>query len=181
MAEGSARGKERHETERFLGLAGTFFFSSRWVSRLRFSLSLSLCRRQCLVLILRSQFPPPPSSSTFVLSHRSRFPLRFRRFSLLSSPLFSFLSRTPLSFSVHASLSRTYVRTHVRRGGTRISIFDRAFLSAAPRREAFAALAGVLSRFSLLSLSFSISHFVSRPAAVSFSRCNGASVVTIVV
>lgn len=40
VAEGSARGKERHETERFLGLAGTFF--SRRVSAARFSLSLFL-------------------------------------------------------------------------------------------------------------------------------------------
>lgn len=55
VAEGSARGKERHETERFLGLAGTFFFYIG-VS-LHFSLSLSLF--SVPRLIFQSRFPLP--------------------------------------------------------------------------------------------------------------------------
>lgn len=56
VAEGSARGKERHETERFLGLAGTF---SRWVSRCT-CLSFLSPSSDPPRLIFRSQIPLPP-------------------------------------------------------------------------------------------------------------------------
>lgn len=132
VAEGSARGKERHEIERFLGLAGTFFHVG--VSQ-HFSLPL------ILRLIFHSRFPP-------IIHFR---PLATAPVSPLVSPFFPplfppFFNLEPLP-PPRCTLSPQ--RTYVRRGGTRISIFDRAFLSAASRREAFAALSPVFPPFSL--------------------------------
>lgn len=155
VAEGSARGKERHETERFLGLAGTFFHLGVSAALLSFSLSLPLLGPR--LPISHSRFPPysPPS---LIVSHRSRFPLFSLSLSLFPSLFPPFLNHEPLPlFGVHATLSpherRTYVRTY-RRAGTRISIFDRAFFSRPPRGEKRRSRVSFLSRLGILSLIF---------------------------
>lgn len=81
VAEGSTRGKERHEIERFLGLAGTL---SRWISRTHLSLPPSICS---FVVPIFAIFPI--NSPRTSLDHRD-YPLGILSF--FFSPPSSFLS-----------------------------------------------------------------------------------------
>lgn len=98
VAEGSARGKERHETERFLGLAGTFFHVG--VSQ-HFSLPL------ILRLIFHSRFPPIIHLRPLATAPVS--PLVSPFFPPLFPPFFNLEPLPPPRCTL--SPQRTYVRT----------------------------------------------------------------------
>lgn len=179
VAEGSARGKERHETERFLGLAGTFFHLGVSAALLSFSLSLSLY----LVLVFRSLIRDSPHIhlrplllvtalvSPCSLSLSLAFP-----FSL--PPFFKSRTPPPLRGTRDTVTARTKnVRAYVPPSRyAHIDLRSSVFLSTASRREAaFAGIVSLSSRDSLpdffpFSFSLSLASSLRPITAESFSR-----------